>query len=143
MRHILCFALGIDFGRHFLAVQSNGHRMGFRTCGLDQANRLSNSRTCTHHIVHDQHPPFKRRTHQGAALAMVFGFLAVVGKGHIAPQPGQFGCHHRAQGNAFVGRAKQHVEFNATGQNVLRIETGQPRQLGAIVKQTGIEKIRR
>ena len=26
---------------------------------------------------------------------------------------------------------------------MLRIETGQPRQLGAIVKQTGIEKIRR
>ena len=38
VRHILCFALGIDFGRHFLAVQGDGHRMGLGACRFNQTN---------------------------------------------------------------------------------------------------------
>ena len=36
--HISCGALGVKLGGHFLAVQGNHHRVGFRTCSFDQAN---------------------------------------------------------------------------------------------------------
>ena len=77
---------------------------------------------------------------------MGFGFLAVVGKRQVAPQPRQFDGDGSGQRNAFVGRAKNHVESQAGallfGQQVARIKLRQPAQLGAIVKQAGIEKIR-
>jgi hypothetical protein len=47
----------------------------------------------------------------------------------------------RAQRDALVRRAKQHVEFNARGDDALCIELRQPAELGAIVKQAGVEKI--
>ena len=74
---------------------------------------------------------------------MVFGFLAVVGKRHIAPQPCQLCRHHRTQGNAFVSRTKHHVEFHVAIDQQLGVKMRQPRQLGTIVKQAGIEKIGR
>jgi hypothetical protein len=39
----------------------------------------------------------ERRADQRAALAVVLGFLAVVGKGHVAAQPRQLDRHCRRQ----------------------------------------------
>ena len=99
--------------------------------------------TGRHHVVHDQYPACQRCTHQRAALAVVFGFLAVVGERHVAPQTREFDRHRRSQRYALVGRTKNHVEFDAAGQQAARIKFSQAAQLGAIVKQTGIEKVGR
>ena len=89
-----------------------------------------------HHVVHNQYPPLQRRADQNAAFAVVFGFFAVIGKRHIATPPGQFHHQRRAQRNALVGRAKNHVELNATVQNALGIKTGQAQQSSAVIEQS-------
>ena len=40
--------------------------------------------------------PLQRRADQGAALAVVLGFLAVVGEGHVAAAPRQLDRHRGA-----------------------------------------------
>ena len=74
---------------------------------------------------------------------MVLGFLAVVGKGLVVAQARQFDRHGRHQRDALVGRAKQHVVFDAAGQDALRIELGQPSQHGAVIEQARIEEVGR
>jgi hypothetical protein len=73
---------------------------------------------------------------------VVFGFFAVVGKGHIPAQAGQLDGHGRTERNAFVRRTKNHVELDTTVDQCFCIELGQLAQLGAVVKQACIEKVR-
>ena len=92
-----------------------------------------------HHVVHDQYPALRKGADQRAAFAVVLGFLAVVGKRHIAAQPRQLDGDRRAQRNA-PGRAEDHVEFEAAGMMRFCIELREPAQFGAIVEQAGVEK---
>jgi len=69
------------FRGFFLAVQRNGHRMRHGARRLDDGNGFARGGAGRDHVVHDQHPTPEWGTHQRAAFAMVFGFLAVVGKG--------------------------------------------------------------
>ena len=77
---------------------------------------------------------------------MAFYFLAVIGKRHVAPQPRQLDGDRGRQRDAFVRRAENHVEAQTAalllGQQLARIKLRQPAQLGAIVEQAGVEKIR-
>ena len=109
---------------------------------LNEGDGLAGCRAGRHHIVHDQHPAFERGPDQRAAFAVVFGLLAVVGKRHVAPQPRQLYRQRGTQWNALVGGAKNHVEFNAALQQALRVKLREATQLGTVVKQTRIEKIR-
>jgi len=74
---------------------------------------------------------------------VVFGFLAVVGKRHIAPSFGQHHRRSRSQHDAFISRAEQHIERYPALENRTRIKPRQRKGGGAIVKQPGVEKIRR
>ena len=74
---------------------------------------------------------------------MVLGFLAVEGKRNVQAV---FGQHHRrgaGQGDALVGRAKQHVELDAAGADGLGVKARQLQQAGAVVEQAGVEEVRR
>ena len=115
--------------------------MGRGPCGLDEGNRFTRSGARAHHIVDDQHTALQRRTHQAAAFAVVFGFFAVVGKRHVAAQARQFDRHGRAQRDAFVRRAKNHVELDAAGHQSFCIELRESAEFGAIVKQARVEKV--
>ena len=84
--------------------------------------------------------PCRRRSHQRAAFAVVLGFLAVVGERHVAAHARKLHGQRCAQGNALVGGTKDHVEFDAAGQQGFCIELREPSELGAIVEQTGVEK---
>ena len=108
---------------------------------LDDGDGLARSSPRGHHIVNDQHPSFDRRTDQSSAFAMVLGLLAVVCEGPVVAEAGQLDGDGSRQRNALVGGPEDHVEFDATGNQPLCIELGQPAQLGAIVKQAGIEEI--
>src|SRR5690606_15191507 len=89
-----------------------------------------------------QHAPGQRRADQGAAFAVILGFLAVETPGQIAlVMFGQRDRRGRRQRNAFIGRAEDHIELDATVDNGRRIETSQLGQGRAAVEQTGIEEI--
>ena len=77
------------------------------------------------------------------AFAVVFRFLAVVGVGQVAAEPGELDRHRRGERDALVGGAEQHVEFEARGEQAARIKFGQPAELGAVVEQAGVEEIGR
>ena len=74
---------------------------------------------------------------------MVFGFFAVVGKGHVLAQAGQLNGHGHPERDALVGRAENHVELDAAGDEGLCIELRELAQLGPVIKQACVEKIRR
>ena len=57
------------------------------------------------------------------------------------PHARQLHSHRCAQRNTFVCRAKQHVKFHAAGNERLRIKLRQATELGAVVKQAGVEEI--
>ena len=76
-----------------------------------------------------------------AAFAVVFGFLAVVGKRHVAAQSRKLHGHRGGQRNPLVGRAEHHVEFDAAGQQGFCIELRQSTQLGTVVKKTGVDSL--
>ncbi len=126
-----------------LAVERDEHGGGFGPCRADQPDRFARGRSRGNHVIDDDHPAADGRAHGAAALAVILGFLAVVGEAHIAAQPRQFHRDHRAERNALVRRAEQHVERHAALQQRARIKLRQPRQHGAVVEQTCVEKIGR
>lgn len=107
----------------------------------DDRDRFPNSRAGRHHVVHNQHPALQRGAHQRAALAMILGLLAVVGKRNVAPEPRQFDGHRSTERDTLVGRAENHVELNAAADQGLCIELRKPAQFGAIIEQAGIEEV--
>ena len=131
------------FGGFFLAIKCNGNGCWGGVGGADQRNGFAHGCAGRHDIVHNQHPALKGCANKAAAFAMVFGLFAVVGKGEVAPHARQLDRHSGHQRNAFVRGAEQHVALNAAGDNTLGIELRQFAQHGAIVEQTGIEKIGR
>ena len=143
MRQVFDRAISGGFGRHFLAVQGNRHAVGRGTGALYQSNGFAHCRARAHHVIHDQHLSFERRTHQRAALAMVFGFFAVVGKRVVVAQARQLYGDCRAQWNAFVGRAENHVKLQTGRHQGLRVKPGQAAELHAVIEQTGVKKIGR
>jgi hypothetical protein len=72
---------------------------------------------------------------------MILGFLAVVGKRNVAPEPRQFDGHRSTERDTLVGRAENHVELNAAADQGLCIELRKPAQFGAIIEQAGIEEV--
>ena len=79
--------------------------------------------------------PAQRCADQRAALAVILGFLAVVGERHVAAAPAELDGDGRGQRDALVGRAEQHVELEARGEQAPCIEFRQAHQLGAVVEQ--------
>ncbi len=59
-----------------------GHRLGPALRQND--NRFAQGGACRETIIHNHHPAFGRGADQHTALAMILGFLAVVGVGHVA-----------------------------------------------------------
>nr|ACN62979.1 orotate phosphoribosyltransferase [Diaphorobacter sp. PCA039] len=137
MVHVLPILGGL-----LLAVEGDRNGMRRGTRGADQRDGFARGGAGAHHVVDDEHLALKRRAHQRAALAMVLGLFAVVGKGHVLAQPRQLHRHRGGQRNAFVGGAEDHVELDAAGHQGLCIELRQPPELGAVVEQTGVEEIR-
>ena len=149
LRHILHGAvIHIDavFSRFFLPVERDDDGMGNCAGGADQRDRLAHGGACGHHVVDDQHPAQELRADQRPALAMVFFFLAVIGKRQVSPEPRQLDGDCRGQCDTLVCRAENHVELEAAAlllcQQLARIKLRQPAQLGAIVEPAGIEKVR-
>jgi exodeoxyribonuclease III len=132
--------------RFFLAIQRDDHRMRRGAGRFDERDRFAHRGTGRHHVVDDQHAALKLRPNQRAAFAVVFCFLSVVGHRQIAAEPRQFDDDGGRERNAFVRRAEHHVELQTAGgffsQQTTRIELRQPAELGAIIEQTGVEKIR-
>src|SRR5690606_5692330 len=58
-----------------LAVQRNQHTGSLRTLSLDDLHDFTNRRAGGDHVIDDQHTARQRRTHQGAAFAIILGFL--------------------------------------------------------------------
>ena len=114
-------------GGFFLPVQGDHHRMRRRAGLGDDVDRFAYRRARRHHVIDDQHTALQRRADQRSALAMVLGFLAVVGPGQVAPQARQLDGQCRGQRDAFVGRAEDHVELRAALDQALRIELRQAR----------------
>jgi hypothetical protein len=126
-----------------LAVHRDGHTHRGGASGADQVGRLTLGRTVGNHVIDDQHPALDRGADQRAAFAVVFRFLAVVGIGHAAALAGQADGHGGGQRDALVGRAEEHVEFEARGEQAACIEFAQPHQLLTVVEQAGVEEVRR
>ena len=130
-------------GSHLLAVQCDGDCVRLGARGFNDGDRFARRGAGRHDVIDDQHPALHRRTNQQAAFAVVFGFFAVVGVRKVAAEPRQFDRDRCRQGNAFVGGPEQHVELDVICQQAACIELRQPSELGTVVKQAGIEKIRR
>src|SRR5579875_2726718 len=95
----------------FLAIEGDQHARDLGTRGADQSQRFAHRRAGRDDVVHDHYPARQRRTDQRAALAMILGFLAVVGPRNIATLLARE-RDRRGGGkwNALVGRTEQHVE---------------------------------
>mmetsp|Transcript_61226 Transcript_61226/g.150649 ORF Transcript_61226/g.150649 Transcript_61226/m.150649 type:complete len:214 (-) Transcript_61226:526-1167(-) len=139
--HGRVLAVDAALGRLFLAVQRDGDATGGRAGGLDHLDGFTHRGAGGDHVVDDQHAALDRRTDQGAALAVVLGFLAVVGERQVVAAPGEFHRHRGRQRDALVGRAEDHVEVQARGDQAFGIEAGETAQLGAVVEQAGVEEI--
>ena len=106
-----------------LAVQGNDHPTGTGTALLNQAHYFTDRGACGDHVINDQNIARQRRAHNVAAFAVGFGFFAIEGVRHIqVVVVGQRRRGDRRQRNAFVGRAKQHVGFQATIYNGLGVK---------------------
>lgn len=113
-----------------LTVQGDQHAGGLRTVlGSDDLHHFTDRGTGSNHVVDDQHFTGQRRADQAAAFAVGLGFLAVEAPWQIAVMV-LSQCHgsSRRQRDAFVGRAKEHVERNAALDNGCRVEATQLRQ---------------
>ena len=135
------FNIASIFGCFFLPVQGNNDCVRLRAGGVDDGNRFPRSGTGRHHIVNDQDASLECGANQRAPLAVILGFLAVVGKRNVDAEPGQFYRQCGCQRDAFVGGAKNHVEPDAAFEQALGIELGQSSQFGSIVKLAGVEEV--
>jgi hypothetical protein len=74
---------------------------------------------------------------------MILGFLAIIGKRKVAASfrhgHGGTGC----QNDTLVRRSEQHIELDITRHYGFGIEARQVQGGQAVVKQTGIEEVRR
>ena len=75
VRHI-----GAVLRRFFLTIQRYHHGVGRGPGRLDDIDRLACGGTRRHDVIDDQHPPLQGCADQAATLAVVFGFLTVVGE---------------------------------------------------------------
>jgi hypothetical protein len=78
-----------------------------------------------------------------AAFAVVLRFLAVVGKGFVVAESRQLDRHRRRQRDAFVGRSKQHVEWQAGIDQAACVKPGELAQARAVIEEPRIEEVRR
>ena len=83
------------------------------------------------------------RADDGAAFAVILGFLAVVAELHIASGFGQRDSHCRHQRNAFVGRAEQHVKRHIGRGNCFGVKLRELPQRVAVAEQPRVEEVRR
>jgi hypothetical protein len=83
----------------------------------------------------------QRGADQHAALAVVLGFLAVVGIGLVVAGARQLHGQRGGQRDALVGRAEHQVEVGGMRQQALDIGLRQAVELGAVVEQPGVEEI--
>ncbi|MCY1559931.1 hypothetical protein D9M68_970160 [compost metagenome] len=91
---------------------------------LDDLHHFADGGTGGDHVIDDHHATRQRRAHEGAAFAVVLGFLAVEApRGVDLMMLGQ--CHGGGGGqrDTLVGRAEQHIERNAALDHCGRIES--------------------
>src|SRR5450830_1693618 len=123
------------------AVQGNQHGAWLGAGGADHVHRLAYRGTGRDHIVNNDNLAMQLGADDGAAFAMVLGFLAVEGERSVAALAGQRHGGGRCQGDALVGGAEQHVEFDARVEQGLRVELRQLGQGSTIVEQARIEEV--
>ena len=66
-------------------VQCNNHSCCLGAGRFDDVHRLTDSGTCSDHIIDDDNPAGELCTDNGAAFTMVLNLFSVVGKGYVAP----------------------------------------------------------
>ena len=120
-------------------VVGSACRGGRCACGADETDRFANRSTRANDVVNDDDASFQRRADDRAALTMVLDFLAVESPRNIASQAGEIHGDRGDQRDAFIGRTKEHVEFDAACffcfQQRLRIKRSE-----AVKKAAGVEK---
>ena len=81
--------------------------------GLEDRHRLADRRSCGGDILDDQHPIAVgwQRPDKDAALAMVFGLLAIEQVADVAPSSGQADRGGGDERDALVGGAKEDVDI--------------------------------
>jgi hypothetical protein len=126
----------------FHAVQRIGDAGRLGAGGTDQLHRFTEVPAGI--VVDDQHLALEQRgADQEPAFAVVLGFLAVVGKRHIAAL---FRQRHRGGGgedDALVGRPENHVKLYGAAADGFCIKTRQLQYAVAIIEQAGVEEVRR
>jgi hypothetical protein len=142
--------LGLDLLRRgsqrqpaFLAIDRNHNTGRGGAVGTDQLQRLPDRGASRDDIVDDQDAARERRADYVAAFAVRLGLLAVECHRNVAPV--LFGKGNRRRGgerDAFVGRAKQHVERDAGVGQGRGIGAAEPGQCRTGIERSGIEKIR-
>ncbi|AAW73761.1 exonuclease III [Xanthomonas oryzae pv. oryzae KACC 10331] len=142
-RHRLRGGTAILLGRNLLAVQRHDDPRRNPASGADDAQRLADRGAGGDHVIHDQHlVPGQRRADQGAAFAMVLGFLAIERQRQIAPPPGIGARQRGRQWDALVGGPEQQVEVHPGRIYRIGIALRQLRGLGAGIEAPGVEEVR-
>ncbi len=92
--------------------------------------------------VDDDDPTGERAADHEAGFAMILGFLAVEGPGHIALMVlGQGDGSGRDQWNALVGRPEQQVELQPGLHQCAGIAGAQGCHRDAVAEQAGVEEV--
>ena len=131
----------------FLTVKGDQHAGGNGTVGLDDLDGFAHGGAGGDHVVDDHDLALERGADDHAAFAVVLGFLAVEGPGHVAAEAGEIHGHGGGQRDALVGGPEDHVELDAAGvagsQKRLRVELAEAVEQGTGVEEAGVEEVRR
>ena len=93
------------------------------------------------HVIHQQHPALERCANELAAFAVGLGLLAVKGRADRAAPLRQGDCRGHGDRNALVGRAEQHVELEARGNDGVGVEAAEFGQLRTAADVAEIEEV--
>src|SRR5690348_17328473 len=126
-----------------LPIQRQRHSRGRCACGADDVHRLADGRARCDHVIDDDDATLEGTSDDVAAFAVILGFLAVEGPGHVAMVVlAQRDGRRRRERNALVGRAEQHVVLEARARERRRVTLTEHRDRLAVVEEAGVEEIR-
>ena len=125
-----------------LTIQGDQHPGQGGAVGLDQIHGFADGGPGGDDVVHQHDASLERAAYQIAAFAVILGLLAVEAPGHVhVVLLHQLHRGGRGDGDPLVGRAKQHVEFDAGIHQGGGIEAAEAGQIAAAVEQAGVEEV--